>query len=71
MLTHPAEALRLWDSVVTMGAFDGVHRGHQALIRRAVDRAARLGVPSVAYTFDPPPKAVFGDALLLGLVPLP
>ena len=60
MLTHPAEALRLWDSVVTMGAFDGVHRGHQALIRRAVDRAARLGVPSVAYIFDPPPKASSG-----------
>lgn len=65
MLTHPAEALRLWDSVVTVGAFDGVHRGHQALIRQAVDRAARLGVPSVAYTFDPPPKAVFGDAPVL------
>lgn len=65
MLTHPAEALRLWDSVMTIGAFDGVHRGHQALIRRAVDRAARLGVPSVAYTFDPPPKAVFGDAPVL------
>jgi riboflavin kinase/FMN adenylyltransferase len=65
MLTHPAEALRLWDSVVTIGAFDGVHRGHQALIRRAVDRATRLGVPSVAYTFDPPPKAVFGDAPVL------
>ena len=69
MLTHPAESLRLWDSVVTIGAFDGVHRGHQALIRRAVDLAARLGVPSVAYTFDPPPKAVFGDAPIL--TPLP
>ena len=65
MLTHPAETLRLWDSVVTVGAFDGVHRGHQALIRHAVDRADRLGVPSVAYTFDPPPKAVFGDAPVL------
>lgn len=65
MLTHPAQTLRLWDSVVTIGAFDGVHRGHQALIRQSVDRAARLGVPSVAYTFDPPPKAVFGDAPVL------
>lgn len=65
MLIHPSEALRLWDSVVTVGAFDGVHRGHQALIRRAVDRAVRFGVPSVAYTFDPPPKAVFGGAPVL------
>ncbi len=65
MMTHPSEVLHLWDSVVTIGAFDGVHRGHQALIRRAVDRAARFGVPSVAYTFDPPPKAAFGGAPVL------
>lgn len=62
---HPAQSLQLWDSIVTIGAFDGVHRGHQALIRRATLRAAHLGVPSVAYTFDPPPKAVFQSAPIL------
>ena len=65
MRVHATQALRLLDSVVTIGAFDGVHRGHQALIRQAVTRAARFGVPSVAYTFDPPPKVVFGGAPLL------
>lgn len=52
-------------SILTIGAFDGVHRGHQALIRHAVERANRLGVPSVAYTFDPPPRAVLEDAPIL------
>jgi len=46
-------------TVVTIGVFDGVHRGHQLLIGRAVDEARRLGVPSVVMTFDPHPVAVF------------
>ncbi len=62
---HPAETLSLPASVVTAGAFDGVHRGHQALIRKMVERAVELGVPSVAYTFDPPPRAYFQDARVL------
>lgn len=65
MLVYPASTLKLWDSVVTIGAFDGVHRGHQALIQRALTRAALLGIPCVAYTFDPPPKAVFASAPVL------
>ncbi|MFD1707245.1 FAD synthetase [Siminovitchia sediminis] len=51
--------LKLKSSVVSIGAFDGVHRGHQALIRQMVNRARELGVPSVVYTFDPPPRAYF------------
>ncbi|MER6969248.1 bifunctional riboflavin kinase/FAD synthetase, partial [Streptomyces halstedii] len=39
-------------SVVTIGSYDGVHRGHQLIIRHAVDRARELGVPSVVVTFD-------------------
>jgi FAD synthase len=65
MPVHDAGALELPASVVTIGAFDGVHRGHQALVQRAVDRAEELGVPSVAYTFDPPPKAFFAGARVL------
>jgi len=43
---------------VTIGVFDGVHRGHQRLIGRAVQRAHELGVPSVLLTFDPHPSEV-------------
>ncbi|MGK5628068.1 bifunctional riboflavin kinase/FAD synthetase [Streptomyces sp. URMC 123] len=45
-------------SVVTIGSYDGVHRGHQLLIGRAVARARELGVPSVVVTFDPHPSEV-------------
>ncbi|NCO69267.1 MAG: riboflavin biosynthesis protein RibF [Acidobacteria bacterium] len=44
--------------VVVIGNFDGVHRGHQALIAAAVGRAAELDVPAVALTFDPHPEKV-------------
>ncbi|WP_328611473.1 bifunctional riboflavin kinase/FAD synthetase [Amycolatopsis sp. NBC_00345] len=44
--------------VVTIGVFDGVHRGHQALIARTVRAAAERGLPSVVLTFDPHPSEV-------------
>uniref|UniRef100_UPI0031D96AD4 bifunctional riboflavin kinase/FAD synthetase n=1 Tax=Saccharothrix mutabilis TaxID=33921 RepID=UPI0031D96AD4 len=44
--------------VVTIGVFDGVHRGHQALINRAVAIARDKQVPSVLMTFDPHPSEV-------------
>jgi riboflavin kinase / FMN adenylyltransferase len=45
-------------SVVTIGVFDGVHRGHQRIIARAVGAAAGLGLPMVVITFDPHPAEV-------------
>ena len=45
-------------SVVTIGVFDGVHRGHRAIIGRAVRAATDEGLRSVAVTFDPHPMAV-------------
>ena len=45
-------------SVVTIGNFDGVHRGHRELVDRAVAAAGRGGLRSVAVTFDPHPAAV-------------
>ncbi|HEU0132158.1 MAG TPA: bifunctional riboflavin kinase/FAD synthetase [Mycobacteriales bacterium] len=45
-------------SVVTIGVFDGVHRGHQAIIGEAVARARAAGVPAVVLTFDPHPSEV-------------
>ncbi|NDL59278.1 bifunctional riboflavin kinase/FAD synthetase [Phytoactinopolyspora mesophila] len=48
----------LGGSVVTIGVFDAVHRGHQAVIAAAVRHGARLGLPVVVVTFDPMPIAV-------------
>jgi len=45
-------------SVVTIGVFDGVHRGHQQIIGQTVKRAKELGVASVVVTFDPHPSEV-------------
>ncbi|WP_329123672.1 bifunctional riboflavin kinase/FAD synthetase [Streptomyces sp. NBC_01465] len=45
-------------SVVTIGSYDGVHRGHQLIMGRAVQRARELGIPSVVVTFDPHPSEV-------------
>ncbi len=44
--------------VVALGNFDGVHLGHQAVVRRAVEEGRRLGLRTVAATFDPHPRAV-------------
>lgn len=63
---RPDRHLRAWPergafasgSVVTMGVFDGFHRGHQALVQRARTRARALRLPSVLLTFDPHPLMV-------------
>jgi riboflavin kinase / FMN adenylyltransferase len=48
----------LGPTVVTMGVFDGVHRGHRALLDRVVRAAAERGVPPGAVTFDRHPVEV-------------
>jgi riboflavin kinase/FMN adenylyltransferase len=49
-------------SVVCIGAFDGLHLGHRALVRRAVERARALGVEAVALGFEPLPREFFAPA---------
>jgi riboflavin kinase / FMN adenylyltransferase len=44
--------------VVALGNFDGVHLGHQAVLRRALEEAERRGAKAVAATFEPHPRAV-------------
>ena len=44
--------------MVTIGVFDGMHRGHAQLVGQAVRRAREMGVPSVLMTFDPHPSEV-------------
>ncbi len=45
-------------TVLTMGRFDGVHLGHQLLIRTAIEQAGFLGFTSAVLTWDPHPNAV-------------
>src|SRR4051794_19011784 len=53
------DAGALKGSVVAMGNFDGVHRGHREVIATAVSRARLLGCPAAAMTFEPHPRAFF------------
>jgi riboflavin kinase / FMN adenylyltransferase len=46
-------------AVVAIGNFDGVHRGHRAVIAAALQRARALGRPAAALTFEPHPRSVF------------
>ena len=48
------------NAVVTMGNFDGVHKGHQALIHQVKEKAKALSGTSIAITFDPHPLRALG-----------
>jgi len=49
-------------SVVTIGNFDGVHLGHQALLRNVVNSAKRMSAQSIVYTFHPHPLKILNPA---------
>src|SRR6516164_4253456 len=53
----PPQMLR--GATVAIGNFDGVHRGHKAVIAAALSRARALGKPAAALTFEPHPRAFF------------
>ena len=63
------EEVTLPVSWLTVGVFDGVHRGHQQIINKLVAGAHANGLPAVVLTFDPHPAKVFGrgDIKLLAL----
>lgn len=48
-------------STVTVGTFDGVHKGHLVLLNRLIEAASEKGTPSVVATFDPHPQLVLGN----------
>jgi riboflavin kinase / FMN adenylyltransferase len=54
---EPADGL--CGAVVAIGNFDGVHRGHRAVIGAAMKRASALGRPAAVMTFEPHPRALF------------
>jgi len=64
--------VELRGGVVAIGNFDGVHRGHQAVLERALTEARRRGVPALVLTFEPHPRKIFRpDMPLFVLTPPP
>jgi len=62
----------LGGGVIAIGNFDGVHRGHQAVLQRALDIATARGVPALVLTFEPHPRTVFRpDGPVFRLTPAP
>lgn len=55
---HDLRQLELDSSALTIGSFDGVHLGHQDLVRRLVESARQAGRPSVVLSFYPHPAVV-------------
>lgn len=49
--------------VLALGFFDGVHLGHQALLKACVDMAAKLGVETAAITFEAHPQSLFSNQI--------
>ena len=56
--TEPLDA-SLRGGVVAIGNFDGVHRGHQTVLKRALEEAGQRNVPVLALTFEPHPRKLF------------
>ena len=65
LVSHDPKKLRElagWQAcAATIGNFDGVHLGHQELLRRTVECARAQAMPAVVVTFDPHPAAVFTE----------
>jgi riboflavin kinase / FMN adenylyltransferase len=59
VVTHGALQPARGRCALTIGNFDGVHRGHRALIGRVVSQGRELGLPSCVLTFEPHPREYF------------
>lgn len=64
-ILRSSKEIELNGSVIAIGAFDGIHKGHQTVIKETVEYAKQFNVSSVIYTFDPPPRHFFQNAKIL------
>ena len=65
---HGYDSLQFISPVVTIGIFDGVHRGHMALLEKLISRAQESNGESVVMTFNPHPRLVLDNDS--GLLPV-
>lgn len=57
-------------SVITIGIFDGVHLGHQSLIKKLKQKAVQMEIPSIVFSFEPTPNDYFSKKQNKRLTPL-
>ena len=69
--SNSIENLNINKPVVTIGSFDGVHRGHREVLRQLSDYARQMGGDSVVITFWPHPATVLGNGKQPGLLSTP
>lgn len=62
IFNHISECKNLKNPVLTLGMFDGIHIGHQAIIRQLNEIAEKENGESVLLTFEPHPRVVLGKA---------
>lgn len=55
-------------TIVTVGTFDGVHKGHQKIIQRVLEESAKSALKSCVVTFDPHPRAVVSKDFNIGIL---
>ena len=60
-ILYNIEKIKLKSSVITMGSYDGIHRGHFHIINKVNSISNQLKASSVVVTFDPHPRNLIGD----------
>lgn len=53
---------------VTIGSFDGLHKGHRSILKQLVEEASQKGLKSLVFTFDPHPRTVLSQGAPLQLL---